>query len=56
MGGLFSIYREVKEIKVILLYNIDVRLQVHFEWKLQFEFGNYKTIMHNVRQTIIWKK
>ena len=33
-----------------------VRLQVHFEWKLQFEFGNYKTIMHNVRQTIIWKK
>ena len=33
-----------------------VRLQVHFEWKLQFEFGNYKAIMHNVRQTIIWKK
>ena len=36
--------------------NESVKLQVHFERKLQFEFRNYKTIMHNVRQTIIWKE
>ena len=30
-SGLFSIYREVKEIKVILLYNIELSYGLHIQ-------------------------